>query len=501
MPMRNFFKAFAALTALQCLKPASAQSNQPNCSHPTAFLQQQVDPSTNSRETFGQQYQVIDDYFKPGGPILFYQGAETAVFACIVSLCLKRVKIAAVLTQRQEESIIPSWAKELGALAVSLEHRFFGASFPSNASDPAEQYETLTLDNVMLDSVRFIQHVKNTTTGVTQSTPVIILGSSYGGFLSQVIRLNHPGTFFGSVAWAAPVRGFGPDQGNPDRFNWMNHVSDVYLDESATAAQKIKSALQEFDIKSSDPSTLPEDIVSELSICTQPTNQTEYRSLLSWLVTTYSDATQYSLKTPLVLPVDAFPKLVNATETASNASGILNAAVQIKTPPNANCTDWTSQGSIDALANIESYLALICKYYPNTGSNEISNTTIFPASVSQSFADILGPVCPSTYNVSISSILTQEAVQTKYHFTQADIEASQRILFPMGEWDPVGSIGPKPFNYPGTPKYTDRNASRAWVVNMMSHGEDSLAPVEGDKESVVHARNVELQGIKEWLGL
>ncbi|KAH8797338.1 peptidase S28 [Xylogone sp. PMI_703] len=368
-------------------------------------------------------------------------------------------------------------------------------------SDPAKQYETLTLDNVMLDSVKFIQHIKSTTKGVTQSTPAIILGSSYGGFLSQVIRLNHPETFFGSVAWAAPVRGFGPDRGNPDRSNWINHVTNVYLDQSVVAAQKIKNALQEFDTKSSDPNTLPKDIVSELSICSKPTNQTEYRSLLLWLVNTYSDVTQYFLKTPFVLPVDAFPKLVNATETASNTSGILNAAVRIKTTTDANCTDWTSQGFIDALANVKSYFALIYKYYPITGNNNISNSTIFPASVSQSFTDVLRPVCPSTYNVSLSSILTQEALQRKYHFTQADIESSQRILFPMGEWDPVGSIGPKPFSYPGTPKYTDRNASRAWVVNMMSHGEDSLSPVKGDKESIVHVRKVELQGIKEWLGL
>jgi hypothetical protein len=61
-----------------------------NCTHPTAFYDQVINHSDPHSGTFKQQYQIIMDHYKPGGPILFMQGAETANLACLVrmsSLC------------------------------------------------------------------------------------------------------------------------------------------------------------------------------------------------------------------------------------------------------------------------------------------------------------------------------------------------------------------------------------------------------------------------------
>lgn len=359
----------------------------------------------------------------------------------------------------------------------------------------------MTLENVMLDSVRFVDKIKNTTKGITQETPVIIVGSSYGGFLSPVIRLNYPETFYGAVAWASPIRCFGPDKANPDRFIWMDHVSNVYYDQSANAAKKIKNALHELDTKIANPATLPHTLASELSLCSAPTNHSEFRDLMSWLVGSYQDVTQYSLASALVFDdPDVLPNLIRQTEAASSTSTVLNAVIRTKAASGQNCTDYASAGAATSLVDIDSYGALLCKYYTQVGGAEISNSTIFPTSVAQSYEENFS-LCPTAYNVSFTSMPTQAELQKKYRFIQADIEASQRILFPMGEWDPVGAIGPKPFNFAGTTKYTDRMASRAWVVNMMSHGEDSLAPVANEKPSVVHARQLELQSIKEWLNV
>jgi len=79
------FSLLVALHASPLLSLAAAQGNKGNCSHPTAFFEQLVDHSTGSGETFAQQYQVIDDYFQPGGSIIFYQGAESKSIACLVS--------------------------------------------------------------------------------------------------------------------------------------------------------------------------------------------------------------------------------------------------------------------------------------------------------------------------------------------------------------------------------------------------------------------------------
>lgn len=127
----------------------------------TQFFDQKVDHksgyNSGSSPTFKQQYQVISDYYKPGGPIFFYQGAESPALLCV------------------EELVMTEWAKEVGAYLVGIEHRFFGKSIPSNDSDVTEKYETLTLDNVMADSVELISHLKSTTPEIA-SAKVIIFG-------------------------------------------------------------------------------------------------------------------------------------------------------------------------------------------------------------------------------------------------------------------------------------------------------------------------------------
>lgn len=50
-------------------------------------------------------------------------------------------------------------------MVISLEHRFFGLSDASNATDPIEKYKSLTHENVMLDAVTFVNHIKHTIPG------------------------------------------------------------------------------------------------------------------------------------------------------------------------------------------------------------------------------------------------------------------------------------------------------------------------------------------------
>jgi dipeptidyl-peptidase-2/lysosomal Pro-X carboxypeptidase len=131
-----------------------------DCSPATKFFEQNVDHYGPRYQLFPQQYQILDTYFKPGGPILFYQGGETADMICL------------------EDLILPTWAKELGALAVTLEHRFFGKSNPNNFENLTVRYDTLTLDNVLEDSVNFITWIKENVNGARDS-PVIATGGKF----------------------------------------------------------------------------------------------------------------------------------------------------------------------------------------------------------------------------------------------------------------------------------------------------------------------------------
>ena len=138
------------------------------CEHPTAFFRQFVDHGLNTtlNNTFLQQYQIISDYWKPDGPILFYQGAENPNILCLEDLAL------------------PTFAKELGALMVGIEHRYFGASIPYglNVSQSAnwtlQQWGALSLENVLDDSVTLLKWLKKTNHSL-ENSKVITFGGKH----------------------------------------------------------------------------------------------------------------------------------------------------------------------------------------------------------------------------------------------------------------------------------------------------------------------------------
>ena len=58
-------------------------------------------------------------------------------------------------------------------------------------------------------------------------------------------------------------------------------------------------------------------------------------------------------------------------------------------------------------------------------------------------------------------------------------------------------------NAPGInapPLSADRNVSRVLYVTGMAHREDLFAPDPSDRETVIQARRMEVETIKEWLG-
>ena len=66
----------------------------------------------------------------------------------------------------QDTLILADWAKELGGLTATLEHRYFGQSLPfGNASYTQDNFKYLTLENVMQDAVNFFGFIKSNVTG------------------------------------------------------------------------------------------------------------------------------------------------------------------------------------------------------------------------------------------------------------------------------------------------------------------------------------------------
>jgi serine protease 16 len=135
-----------------------------------------------------QRFWVNDTFFVPGGPVFLYiEGEGTGSPYSVMEG--EHVELAAVH----------------GALVISLEHRFYGASLPLN---------DLTLNSLVFlsshqaigDIARFLRGYVSPTYKITfPQTAVVTFGGSYPGALSAWTRLRLPHLVTIGVSTSSPV--------------------------------------------------------------------------------------------------------------------------------------------------------------------------------------------------------------------------------------------------------------------------------------------------------
>ena len=150
-------------------KAANTPTGNTLCPGGTKYFPQPIHHDTfngnwaGSNATYLQQYEIIDTFYRPGGPILFYQTPESPLVCA-------------------DFTAILDWAQQLGALAVSLEHRYFGLSCPyglnySNAATwETSQMDALTLENVLLDGISFLTWLTTGGYPAASGAKVIVIG-------------------------------------------------------------------------------------------------------------------------------------------------------------------------------------------------------------------------------------------------------------------------------------------------------------------------------------
>jgi len=131
---------------------------------PLQNFTQKVNHNSSDDTTFLQRYQLDTRHFRPGGPILFHQGEEEAISPLAYH-------------------VFSDYAPKLGAIIASLEHRYFGESYPSGLSVTsnitAQQYAPLTLENVLQDSIEFVRFIHKTVPGAENSKVIHSAGTLF----------------------------------------------------------------------------------------------------------------------------------------------------------------------------------------------------------------------------------------------------------------------------------------------------------------------------------
>ncbi|KAG6475057.1 hypothetical protein ZIOFF_064274 [Zingiber officinale] len=144
--------------------------------------------SITGRHKFQQRYyEFLDHYQAPKGPVFLVVCGEESCDGIF-------------------RNYIVALAKKFGAALVSLEHRYYGKSYPfSNLT--ARNLQFLSSKQALFDMAVFRQYYQehlNAKYGVGES-PWFVIGLSYAGALSAWFRLKFPHLTCGSLASSAAI--------------------------------------------------------------------------------------------------------------------------------------------------------------------------------------------------------------------------------------------------------------------------------------------------------
>ncbi|EPB77083.1 serine carboxypeptidase S28 [Ancylostoma ceylanicum] len=137
---------------------------------------------------------------------------------------------------RDESITMMQWAKEFGAAAFQLEHRFYG---PKENSPTGKQdigsLNLLSIDQALEDIKEFINQM-NAKYFAGTKTHWVTFGGSYPGSLSAFFRETYPEYTIGAMSSSSAVHVF------VDYYGYLVHTEENYRAESNDCAEYIRTA-------------------------------------------------------------------------------------------------------------------------------------------------------------------------------------------------------------------------------------------------------------------
>ena len=126
-------------------------------------------------------------FYHPGGPVILFLAGDVDAEERLVVM---------------EKGILAKLARELNGLAVVLEHRYYGQSFPFEDLSKTNM-RLLSTEQGMTDAVYFARNARfPDIAGVSAApdTPYILYGASYAGSLVSFLMAQHSGIFVGGIS-------------------------------------------------------------------------------------------------------------------------------------------------------------------------------------------------------------------------------------------------------------------------------------------------------------
>ncbi|XP_063726560.1 lysosomal Pro-X carboxypeptidase-like [Symsagittifera roscoffensis] len=157
----------------------------------TYYYESKIDKfGFTTEDTFRMRYLINDSFVSPSPnpPIFFYAGNEGDITGFA-----------------DNTGVMFELGKEVGALIVFAEHRYYGESKVNDNKN----FTYLSAELALADYAEFLQWLK-TDQGYPdcKNSPVVVFGGSYGGMLASWMRIKYPFLVIGAWAASAPVAWF-----------------------------------------------------------------------------------------------------------------------------------------------------------------------------------------------------------------------------------------------------------------------------------------------------
>ncbi|XP_028756877.1 lysosomal Pro-X carboxypeptidase-like [Neltuma alba] len=272
----------------------------------------------DSYATFQQRYMINSKYWagpKSSAPIFAYLGAEEPVD--------EDINVVGFLREN---------APQFSSLIVYIEHRYYGKSIPfgslKKAMKNANTRGYFNSAQAIADYAAVLLHVKERLSAHT--SPIIVIGGSYGGMLASWFRLKYPHIALGALASSAPILYFNsvaPQAG------YYYIVTKDFKEASESCYQTIRKSWSEIDKVSKMPNGL--SILSKtFKTCSKLDNSFELKDYLDSI---YADAAQYN--EPPDYPVSVICEAIDAAAKKTDTLGQIFEGVVVAHHGNKSCYD------------------------------------------------------------------------------------------------------------------------------------------------------------------
>lgn len=197
----------------------------------------------HSNATFSLRYWFDASNYQAGGPVIVLQSGETSAVGRLVFM---------------QKGVLAQLAKATHGIAVVLEHRYYGDSFPTPDLS-TKNLRFLTTEQALADEAYFATHVKFPGLErygdlTSKTTAYISYGGSYAGAFSAFLRVLYPNIFWGSISSSGvtealydywqyfnPIAEGGPPQCIATQKKLVNVVDNLLLKKNRTLTQRLKA--------------------------------------------------------------------------------------------------------------------------------------------------------------------------------------------------------------------------------------------------------------------